>query len=65
MTYLDPLIAREPIKLIQQLQHCPLHLSITALVRVKSFRSDSIELIDPLSRLRFALITPPTGNCRN
>jgi hypothetical protein len=44
--YLDPLVASEPIELIQQFQHGPLNLSISRLVRVESLRSDGVELVD-------------------
>jgi len=35
-TYLDPLVATEPIELVEQFQHRPLHLPVTALLRIES-----------------------------
>lgn len=44
--YLDLHVGLEAIKLVQQLQHGPLHLSVSSLLAVKALGSDGVQLID-------------------
>ena len=45
-THLDTLVAAETVQLVQEFQHCPLHLTVTTLLGVKSFGTNSIQLIN-------------------
>lgn len=44
--YLNSLIATESIKLVEQLQHRPLHLPVTTLLGIESFCANCIQLVD-------------------
>jgi hypothetical protein len=45
----------EPVELIEQLQHCSLHLSVARLLAVKSLRPNRIQLINEDNRRRLLL----------
>lgn len=45
-SYLDSIIGTETIKLIQQLQHGSLYFTVTTLVRIETFGSNRIQLIN-------------------
>lgn len=45
-TYLDLLVRRKPIELVEQLQHGALYLTITTLVATVAFRADGVEFVD-------------------
>ncbi len=45
----------EPVQLIEQLQHCPLHLPVARLLAVEPLRTNRIQLIDKDNRRRLFL----------
>ena len=45
-TDLDSLVAAETVELVQELKHRPLHLTVTALLRIEPLGADSVQLVD-------------------
>ena len=45
-TDLDSLVAAEPVELVEELEHRPLHLAVTALLRIEPLGADSVQLVD-------------------
>lgn len=45
-THLDLVVAAEPVKLIEQLKHGPLHLPVSRLLSSKPLRPDRIQFVD-------------------
>lgn len=44
--YLDLIVAAETIKLVQQLEHRPLHLPVPRLLAPEPLRADCVQLVD-------------------
>ena len=44
--YLDAVIAPKSIQLVQEFQHRSLHLTVTTLLRVETFRANGVKFID-------------------
>ena len=45
-TYLDVIVGRESVELIEQLQHGSLHLSVSSLLGVEPLGADGVQLVD-------------------
>mmetsp|Transcript_9208 Transcript_9208/g.35846 ORF Transcript_9208/g.35846 Transcript_9208/m.35846 type:complete len:340 (-) Transcript_9208:62-1081(-) len=52
---LHPVVAREPVQLIQQLEHGALHLAVAVGVRVEPLGADRVDLVDEDDRGRLLL----------
>lgn len=52
LNYFDSLITAKPIQLVEELQHSPLNLSVTALLRIKALGANSIQFVDENDRRR-------------
>ena len=52
---LHPVVAGEPVELVEQLEHGALHLAVAVGVRVESLGSDGVDLIDEDDRGRLLL----------
>lgn len=45
-TRLDALVTTEPVQLVQELKHCPLHFTVTGFLGVKPLGTNGIQLVD-------------------
>ena len=52
---LDPVVRREAVHLVEQLQHRPLHLPVPGLFRVEALGAHRVELVDEDDRRRLLL----------
>ena len=52
---LHAVVRREPVELIQELEHRPLHLAVAVRVRVETLRADGVDLVNEDDRGRLFL----------
>ena len=50
LSYLNLVVAAEAVKLIQQLEHRPLHLPVPRLLPAEPLRSDGVQLVNEYDR---------------